>query len=261
MSVISVRHDWPEKAGMILSRPEGLSYYTFLHFKTPVTLFSGGKRVSVKPGGCIFYPPDAPQWFKSDCNLIHNWIHFSADIGTEIANLGLPQNEVFYPRADEFITHIFRKIEAEYFTSAKNSDRLLDCYLSEFLIKLSRITEKDGGSLRLGQYDLLRMSEVRKTVLSDPLKRWTIEDMASLASLSSSRFHALYKAAYATSPMHDLIDARIHYAMSVLISEDSLPIPKIAEMLGYNDQYHFIRQFKASTGETPASFRKRRKPR
>ena len=30
----------------------------------------------------------------------------------------------------------------------------------------------------------------------------------------------------------------------------------LAEELGYNDQYHFIRQFKARTGLTPGLYRK-----
>ncbi len=56
--------------------------------------------------------------------------------------------------------------------------------------------------------------------------------------------------------MQDLIDAKIGYAKSLLLSNDQLPLPDVAEKLGYNDQYHFIRQFKAVAGTTPGAYRK-----
>ena len=80
--------------------------------------------------------------------------------------------------------------------------------------------------------------------------------MAEMASLSPSRFHAVYKALYGTSPLQDMIEAKINYACSLLLTNESLTLPAIAELLGYNDQYHFIRQFKAVTGQTPGAYRK-----
>ena len=56
--------------------------------------------------------------------------------------------------------------------------------------------------------------------------------------------------------MQDVIASKISYARSLLVSNAQLTLPEIAEKLGYNDQYHFIRQFKAVTGQTPGAYRK-----
>ena len=104
-----------------------------------------------------------------------------------------------------------------------------------------------------------KLGQVRQTVLSNPEKRWTVAEMATLASLSPSRFHAVYKSIFGTYPLKDLIEAKIRYAGSLLLSDESLILPQVSEMLGYNDQYHFIRQFKAVTGLTPGQYRKEKR--
>jgi AraC-like DNA-binding protein len=61
---------------------------------------------------------------------------------------------------------------------------------------------------------------------------------------------------FGTSPINDLIEARISAARSLLMAEGDLSVAQVAERLGYNDQYHFIRQFKAANGQSPGQFRK-----
>ena len=77
MEITDIRHDWPEKAGFTLVRPTGIEIYTFLHFMNSVEIEINREKVTVRPGACIFYAPDEPQWFHSDSNLTHNWAHFA----------------------------------------------------------------------------------------------------------------------------------------------------------------------------------------
>lgn len=69
MEITDIRHDWPEKAGFTLVRPTGIEIYTFLHFMNSVEIEINREKVTVRPGACIFYAPDEPQWFHSDSNL------------------------------------------------------------------------------------------------------------------------------------------------------------------------------------------------
>lgn len=68
MEITDIRHDWPEKAGFTLVRPTGIEIYTFLHFMNSVEIEINREKVTVRPGACIFYAPDEPQWFHSDSN-------------------------------------------------------------------------------------------------------------------------------------------------------------------------------------------------
>lgn len=258
MIVHSVRHDWPEKAGFLLSRPHGLSYYTFLHFTNAATFRFGKETVTTRPGACIFYAPSVPQWFHSEQDLIHNWIHVDPSLSELLNRYEIPQNCLLYPETPEFISDLFRKIELEYFSDHPYKQDLMEGYVREFVIKFSRSLKKELPS-PLPQKDSDKLREARRLILARPEETWTVAKMASMVSLSPSRFHAVYKAQFGTSPLKDLIDAKIRHAKSLLLSDQSVTVLTVAEALGYHDQYHFIRQFKAVTGETPAAYRRSRK--
>ncbi len=256
MLLRSARHDWPEKAGFMISRPQGLTSYTFLHFSTPVQFRLGGELVLAQPGTCIFYAPGTPQWFHSPNEVIHNWFHANPAFGDLLKKAEIPQNILLYPSDTGFISEICRKLELEHFSDNPYKEELTDGYLLEFVIKFSRALQANTPATTVPRQTRERMRAVRREILSQPDKPWTVAEMANLCSLSSSRFHTIYKSVFATSPLQDLIDAKIGYAKSLLLSNDQLPLPDVAEKLGYNDQYHFIRQFKAVTGTTPGAYRK-----
>lgn len=81
--------------------------------------------------------------------------------------------------------------------------------------------------------------------------------MAARIPLSESRFYTVYKSFYGTSPMEDLIRARIDSAKNALLFTDRT-ISSIAESLGYNNLTHFIRQFRSFTGMSPSGYRRNR---
>lgn len=259
MEITDIRHDWPEKAGFTLVRPTGIEIYTFLHFMNSVEIEINREKVTVRPGACIFYAPDEPQWFHSDSNLTHNWAHFAPDFRVQLLRYRIPENTLFYPRAAEFISGLFRKTEAAFFSDEPFREDLLEAYTTEFLVRFSRAIAEENYSPAVSRADREKMQNLRHTVLSDPEKHWTVPQMASLASVSASHLHALYRAVFGTSPMRDLIEARIRYAQSLLLSGSDLPITEVAEHSGYADPYHFIRQFKRITGETPAAYRRARR--
>lgn len=259
MIISGVRHDWPEKGGFRISRPAGLSEYTFLHFSTPVKFIFGDNTVETRPGACIFFAPYQPQWFYSPQNVIHNWLHTDKSLCELLEKYEIPQNTILYPKNTAFISDIFRLTETEFFSNNPYKNELMELYIKEFVIKFADALQSDVNSQPIHRSVREKMRAVRQTVLSQPEKRWTVADMAKLVPLSPSRFHFVYKTLFGSSPMQDLIEAKINYACSILLSNEQLMLSEVAEKLGYNDQYHFIRQFKAVTGETPGYYRKSRR--
>ena len=256
MILTRIRHDWPEARGFQLVRPKGYPEYTFLHFLTPVTLTLDGKAIDVKPGGCIFYPPKQPQYFYAEVPLVHNWLHADPDFESLLIRYGIPVGQVLYPRETDFITEHFRKMELEMFSANPHREALLDGYLQEFLILFSRALQHTPSPTAVKGAERLHIKEMRQKVLSTPYKKWSVEEMAGLVALSPSRFHAIYRSMFGISPMRDLIDARVEYGKNLLLRYPGMPLSEIAEKLGYNDQFHFIRQFRKETGTTPGQYRK-----
>lgn len=256
MLIHSIRHDWPEKDGFTMRRPKGHPHYTFLHFLTPVEIILNGTCTTARPGACIIYEPGVPQFFTAQEPLVHNWFHAYAPFGGLLEQRGIPVNCILYPKDTSYISGIFRAMELEYFSDNSGREELMHCCLTEFLIRFSRAVHNRSTSAVLNRNDKTKLRRLRQRVLSQPEDKWTVAKMAALVSLSPSRFHAEYKSMFGTSPMHDVIDAKVDYAKSLLLTSDDLTLPEISEILGYNDQYHFIRQFKSVTGMSPGVYRK-----
>ena len=257
--ITRIRHDWPEKEGFILSRPNGDKEFTFIHFITPVKIVIDGKTINTEPGACIFYAPCVPQFFCCDTDIVHNWMHCTEGLSKLLNEYKIPCNQILYPDETSFISDIFYKLETEHFSENPNKKKLMEAYLNEFLIMFSRAIYRTSAKEHIEKRLRKKIRDARRYVLSHPERDWTVAQMASLVSLSGSRFHAVYKAMFASSPMQDLISARIDYAKSLLLSDEDKTVYEIAEKSGYNDQYHFIRQFKAIIGKTPAAYRKAKK--
>ena len=190
MYLRSVRHDWPEKAGFTLSRPQGLGYYTFLQFSVPVRIRVGGETVETRTGACIFYGVDQPQWFHSPEMLIHNWMHPGPEFSQLLHRFAIPENTLLYPQDTAFIPELFQRLEREFYSDAPHRQELIDGYLTEFAIRFGRALHAEGGTVPLSRQTREKMSAVRKAILSQPERKWTVADMARLAALSPSRFHA-----------------------------------------------------------------------
>jgi AraC-like DNA-binding protein len=87
--------------------------------------------------------------------------------------------------------------------------------------------------------------------LGEPLTR---SDMARVAGLSPTRFHAVFVAATGLAPMAWLRYVRLRRARELLGSSD-LPIGEIASRCGFASPYHFSRLFHRHEGSTPSAWR------
>ena len=256
MQIYSIRHDWPEKAGFLISRPQGHRLYTFLHFQQPIQIMTGRSVITARPGACIFYKPGTPQWFHSETDIVHNWAHFTGDLSSKLEAYQIPQDTLLYPRDCSFISDLFRLLELEHFSENLHKEALMEHLTEEFLLRFARGLSGTQVAPPSNYREKAQLRNIRQQILSSPETKWTVAQMAEQLHLSVSRFHAVYKGHFGTSPMHDLIDARIARAKTLLLTGRELDMVQLAEQLGYNDQYHFIRQFKSHTGQTPGAYRR-----
>lgn len=89
--------------------------------------------------------------------------------------------------------------------------------------------------------------------LEEPLR---VAALARLASLSTAHFCVLFKDQTGCAPREYLHLLRIHRACQLLQST-ALNVKEIAGRLGYQDPFHFSRQFKAFQGVSPSDYRER----
>jgi AraC-like DNA-binding protein len=251
-SIESLRHACPERAGFQITRKNGHPQHTFLHFFGSVELLVNGKIIRTAPHACILYPAGEPQFFHSPEPLTHDWIHFSGDLA-DAASLGIFPNTVHYPEQPKRITQLTKELEAEFYGTLPQHERMLALKLEELWVTLRRAID---GALAEPVSDSLasRLHLLRTEMLLHPDKRWTVAALSKAACLSESRFYSVYRSYFGNSPIEDLITARMDTACNMLIGTET-PVSQIAKQLGYANVTHFTRQFKAHFGLSPTVFR------
>lgn len=86
-------------------------------------------------------------------------------------------------------------------------------------------------------------------------ERVTVGDLAAVAGLSSSRFHARFLAETGQTPADWLRRARLRRAKRLLATTDR-PVTSLAFDLGFPTSQHFATVFRGYTGLTPSAWRR-----
>ncbi|MBQ6947485.1 MAG: helix-turn-helix transcriptional regulator [Clostridia bacterium] len=236
-----------------IDRKHGYTEYSFVHFSTGIQTKLNGKTVSLPPHTCIIWETGTPQYFTTDVAMVHDWFHFTIEDESIFEQLNLPLNQWLFPKKWHFISEIVQEIQDEFFSEKPQRAELMGLKAKELFIKLSRFPENASDDSVAN-----RLRRLRNQMLGSLDHSWTVEELAAELSLSPSRFHALYHAQYGTSPIDDLVHARIEMAQYELIATDH-SVREIAEALGYSNITHFSRQFKAYVGMSPLQYRKSKK--
>lgn len=245
------KHNGKENEKFNLIRTLGTDDYLFLHFKTPVIFTIFNKEHKLSEGTCIVLSPGTPHAFRPDgCNLIHDWIHFIPNDTDIFSKLKIDLNTFLYPSSSDFITTSVKKCELELINKNEFYKELISAELTNMFIKLKRQLKENAFGYHADDFKVLRIDIYR-----NPHKYISTSDMAKSVNLSRSRFSVLYKELFGISPQSDHINAKVSKA-SYLLSVGTLSLDEISQKCGYQNIYHFIRQFRQIVGVTPGQYRK-----
>jgi len=86
-------------------------------------------------------------------------------------------------------------------------------------------------------------------------ERMSVERLAAMAHYSPSQFRRLFRELTQMTPSDYVTGIRVN-AAKTLLATTSRSITDIAQSVGFYDHAHFIRNFRAATGCTPAVFRR-----
>lgn len=101
------------------------------------------------------------------------------------------------------------------------------------------------------------LRRLRQDIFENPQKDWNTTDIAARLCISKSHLYRLYKQISGLNLMDDVIEARLAKARQLLEFTD-LRIQEIASQCGYNNESHFMRQFKEKVGMTALRYRQSR---
>ncbi len=250
-TIVAIGPKYFQPAPFSITRAHGHENYTFLHFFEPITFSMDGKTITTKPHACILFEPKVPQFFQSEKDFTHDWIHFDL-LRNEILP-DIPINTIFYPTNVEQITFLSIEVGKEFVSQKPYHTEMAGYKLNELFITVARAIGEYQQTISqntIKEFELLRLKMQNDTCFNQ-----SVQDLANSMALSPSRFLSLYKTIFGISPIHDLINFKIGKA-KILLAFSNKSIKEISIDLKYNNYTHFIRQFTKIVGVTPLTFRK-----
>lgn len=215
----------------------------------------------VHHGSVVFVPPNTPHCFTilPHHKNISTWCHiqYPLDYGLDISNfMEIPL--VIDP--DETTAKIREIIEE--LAKHKSSSGLAPAILATKRRKLGfelldRMFAKSQAIEfhPLSHQDSHRIVPVLEYINQSLDKNITRKSLVEMSGISTTGFHQLFKAIMGIGPMEYLRQTRMKKACQYLVSTDH-QVSRIANLVGYPDQYVFSRAFKKELGVSPLNFRK-----
>lgn len=211
-----------------------------------------GESFMLYPGEMVFVPITTryvSHWM-GDPNVKYISIHFDFEypgIFTRHKNFKLQK---YVPEDAEKLIAEFKYMKDHY----EATEELQLDVLSRFFGILSTILPK----LKTGKVKQIdeRLSNAVAYIEKNYDRDISVDTIASVCNMSSSRFFPAFKAALGVTPIDYLNHFRINRAMAMLINNDRLSIENISDAVGFESSTYFRRVFKRITGKSPKEYRK-----
>lgn len=234
-----------------ISRPTGSGDNLLLIFKTPALVCAGGKEMLVPRGSAILYSKGAPQVYgAAGAEYINHWVHFEcAEDDIFFEKLGARFNTPTPVSSISSAESVLELLREQSICADKNSGECCDLLLRLLIAK----TVVGGGRAAANPYSE-RLRSLRARIYGNPAGRFCVNALAEELLLSPSHFQALYKAEFGTSCYEDVLKAKTELA-EYYLKNTALTVREIAELCGYDNDVHFMRQFKKRTGMTALEYR------
>lgn len=161
------------------------------------------------------------------------------------------ESVIYLPNSKlEAIETIFSKIENEHQTKDSYSDLLINSYIEEIIIHLTRFRQNYSPNLPDADKTIHKIS---KYITENYFRELSLEILSREFSLSSAHLSRRFKAVCGIGINEYITYVRLLNAER-LLKETDLPITEIAGRCGFNDSNYFSTVFKKTKGITPLKF-------
>lgn len=252
MKINKIGYNYTHSKEFVINRPTGSEDYLLLHVKTPAIFVLQGTEHMVQKNSVIIFRKGTPQlYYACQDSYANDYIHF--DIDTEIDLRSLPLDTIIPLPSTAQVSKLLKDIYLEFISNNQKRMESIDLLLKLLFVKIGEQSAyHPDNPVLYNYYDALL--ELRSFIYRHPKERWTITRLSQLVNLSPSYFQRLYKQTFGVSCISDTISSKIEYAKTSLASSGGT-IREISSLCGYDNEEHFMRQFKKIVGMTPSEYR------
>lgn len=205
---------------------------------------------------CLFYPEALGEdWDKLRCVKSI----FDLLIVEPFYRLESEKQEILHLEVAETATieTLLKKMLEEQENKQNDFGLLQKSNLIALLCLLGRVWEKQFSGSKIlfgGKRDLL--AEAIQFIENNAGNELKVEEIAAKAYLSPNYFRKVFKEVTGLSPVEYINRIRITKACK-LLSDHSITVSQVSEMVGINDLNYFSRLFKSIAGCTPSEYKKK----
>ena len=247
----------PRAAGHLRRRTQGIGEALLVYcVKGGGWCELAGQLHPVRAGDLLVLPPGVPH--NCGAHVSNPWtIHWALATGDNLheylSELGVSARAPLVWMGDDLqLARLFHEVvktleQGSSFLHLLEASHALAHLLTVMIRHRHEHSRDTSDTVQKVAEGIIYMSEH----LDQPMR---VSALAALANLSPAHFSVLFKEQTGCSPRDYLHLLRIHRACQ-LLRTSNLSVKEIATRLGYQDQFHFSRQFKAFQGASPSEYR------
>lgn len=256
LKLIKCGYNYIHSDGIYIDRPAGSGVYAFVLFKSGADVVIEGRNIRVDRDTWMLLRPTAAYSYRdTEKPFVNDWFHFDGEeTGVLLKKLGLPVDEPVHAVHSASVSRWIMELQNSRWLGGPHIETILDYDLQSFLFKLSNSLQLTPMTDTLARY-FRPFSEIRNMLYSSPQTRYSVDALAAGVNLSKSYFQHIYKEMFGSPVSLDMINARLEYAKD-LLENSSLSVGAVSKACGYENETHFMRQFKKFVGKTPSQYKK-----
>lgn len=254
LKVLDVQYNWYVAAGITLDRMDGtFPCWVVAQYLDAVDLQLGDEILHATSGSVLIISPHYPHKYAATVPFRHHWMHVEGDMAALLEKYDLKTERIYPIDNAAEISQLFRAISMAYHGKDPYREECAALKIEEMLLCTSVQLHLQRETRKLGCNQLQKLQDLRNRILEHPEKDWSVANMAAELYISEAHFYAIYRQRFGVSPAQDVQNIRLEKASIML--RDKTPVAVTAELCGYHNVYHFIRQFKKKMGVTPGRYR------
>lgn len=253
MKINRIGLNYTHSQNFSVNRPAGSGDYLLLFIKSPAMVILGEEEIAVEKNTVLLFNKGTPQIYRANgSNYINDFIHFETDESDLLHTI--PFDTILTLPSVKQVNKILRDIYLEFISNNTRKEDSMNLMLHLLFVKMSEVMAyKPKDTCIDNYYDTLL--NLRTMIYVHPEAKWTIAKLAQQVNLSPSHFQRLYKNTFGVSCIADVIACKMEYAKTSLAGTGGT-VREVAALCGYENEEHFMRQFKREVGMTPTEYRK-----
>lgn len=237
-----------------VTRPDYYVFYFVREGKGYVTERQAAHKVAAGQGFVLF--PNEEARIKSESGETMNviWVAFSGylvDQYLERARLTVYE-PVFSDNSDREAEKLFERLLAAANTFSNRYCKIMAQLYSVFGFLIDNVIRASQPESITPEFYLIKALDYIEINYQNDI---SVEDIAASVGLNRKALYVVFKNLTGFAPKDYLTCYRMGKA-TVMLKDANLPIKTVAFSIGYNDQFHFSKEFKKNVGMSPSEYRR-----